>query len=185
MLFRFLLIGLAASLASPSRAEAPETQEASAAAIDWVARGCTPEAAFGLRFGEQATEPGFRRLDEGHWPFSRLTLRSTERSRRLFLVETVGMFPEAPGSTRSDPEAGLRLFEALDARIVEHGAFTSRSRVLEADGDIEITYSTPTSQPGSRVVLELTFMLGGAWVTCRDRALLDLQFREVFQSPDR
>lgn len=155
--------------------------EASAATIDWAARACTPDTAFGLRFGERAAEPRYRGLDDVHHPFSRLTLSSTERSHRLFLAETVGMFPAAPQSTRSDPEAGQRLFEALDARIVELGAFADRSRVVEDDGDIEITYSTPTARPDSRVVLEVAFMLGGVWVTCRELTLVDLQFREVFQ----
>lgn len=156
-------------------------QKASGATIDWVARACTPDAAFGFRFGEGAGEPGYHLLGEVRQPFPRLTLSRTERSRRLFRVETVGMFPAAPQSTRSDPEAGLGLFEALDARIVELGTFADRNRVVEDDGDIEITYSTPTGRPDSPVVLEVAFMLGGVWVTCKEQTLFDLHVREVLQ----
>lgn len=177
-----LLTAVVAILASaPVHSEAQEMQQADARTIDWVARACTPDAAFGFRFGERAPEPGYRLLDDARQPFPRLTLSSTERSRRLFRVETVGMFRAAPGSTQSDRPAGQRLFEALDARIVELGLFTDRRRVVEDDGDIEITYSAPTARPDSRVVLEVTLMLGGAWVTCRDEALAEQNFREVFQ----
>lgn len=174
-----VLVSLMTLLTSASAAA--QTQEASGATIDWVARSCTPEAAFGFRFGEQAAEPRYRLLDESRQPFPRLTFRSTERSRRLFMVETTGMFRLAPGSTQSDRVAGRQLFEKVDARIVELGTFSSRERVLDEDGDIDITYSRPTAQPDSRVVLEVTFMLGGVWVTCKDLALVDLQFQEVFQ----
>lgn len=178
----FILAGLAVILVSaPARSQAQEMQQADARTLDWVARACTADTAFGFRFGERAPEPGYRLLDDARQPFPRLTLSSTERSRRLFRVETVGMFRTAPGSTQSDRPAGQRLFEALDARIVELGLFTDRRRVVEPDGDIEITYSAPTARPDSRVVLEVTLMLGGAWVTCRDEALAEQNVREVFQ----
>lgn len=169
---------IALSAAAPAAAQ---TQAASAATIDWIARGCSHDTAFGFRFGEQVAEPGYRLLGESRQPFPRLTFRSTERSRRLFLVETVGMFRLAPGSTQSDREAGRQLFEAVDARIMELGAFSSRERVIDEDGDIDITFSRPTARPDSRVVLEVTFMLGGVWATCRDLELVDLQFQEVFR----
>ena len=181
MMFRScVLAGLVTLLGSASAAQTP-AQTASAATIDWVAHGCGPDAAFGLRFSERAAEPGYRLLSDAYQPFTRLTFRTTERSSRVFLVETTGMFRLAPGSTQSDPIAGRQLFEAVDARIVELGAFASRERVIDEGGDIEITYSRPTDQPDSRVVLELTFMLGGVWATCKDLALVDLQFQEAFR----
>ena len=154
-------------------------QQASPATIDWIARACTADSAFGLRFG---APPGRRHLsvDESRHPFSRVGFNSTERTGRLFLAETVGMFRLAPGSTQSDRPAGQRLFEAIDARIVELGLFSQRDYVVEEDGDIEITYSHPTADPESRVVLELTLMLGGAWFTCKDLDIWEQQFREVF-----
>jgi len=184
MTFRpFALAGLVTMLAwAPAAAQTQtQTQTASAATIDWVAHACGPEAAFGLRFGERAADPGYRLLGDADQPFTRLTFRSTERSRRVFLVETSGMFRLAPGSTRSDPVAGRQLFEAVDARIMELGAFSSRERVIDEDGDIDITYSRPVDHPESRVVLEVTFMLGGVWVTCKDLALVDQQFEEAFR----
>lgn len=156
-------------------------QEASASTIDWVARACTPDGPFGFRFGDLATGPGYHLLEDHRRPFGRLTLSHTERSRHLFRVETVGMFRAAPRSTQSDPVAGRRLFEALDGRIMELGGFTDRSRVVNDDGDIDITYSIPTSRPDSRVVLEMGLMLGGVWVTCKDQALIDVHVREVLQ----
>lgn len=182
MTFRsIVLAGLVTMLASAPAAAQTQTQTASAATIDWVAHACEPDAAFGLRFGERAADPGYRLLSEPYQPFTRLTFRSTERSRRVFLVETTGMFRLAPGSTQSDPAAGRQLFEAVDARIMDLGAFSSRERVIDEDGDIDITYSRPIDQPDSRVVLEITFMLGGVWVTCKDLALVDLQFEEAFR----
>ena len=176
-----VLAGLVALTGSASVAAQPQRQSADAATIDWVARACRTDAAFGLRFGERAAEPGYRLLGEAYQPFARLTFRSTERSRRVFLVETTGMFRLAPGSTQSDPVAGRQLFEAVDARIIELGGFSSRERVIDEHGDIDITYSRPTDQPDSRVVLEVTFMLGGVWATCKDLALVDLQFQEAFR----
>lgn len=178
VLAALITIGVSESAAAQTQAQ---VQTASAATIDWVARACTPETAFGLRFGERADDPGHRVLDDALQPFTGLSFRSTERSRRVFLVETTGMFRLAPGSTQSDPVAGRQLFEAVDARIRELGTFSSRESVIDEDGDIDITYSRPTARPESRVVLEVAFMLGGVWMTCRDLELVDLQFREVFQ----
>lgn len=91
------------------------------------------------------------------------------------------MFRLAPGSTQSDSVAGRQLLEAVDARVMELGTFSSRERLIDEDGDIDITYSRPIDRPDSRVVLEVTFMLGGVWVTCKDLDLIDLQFQEAFR----
>gem|GEM_PF-4296828 len=189
-MYRSLVLAAVVTMmgSAPAAAQTPasaqtqaQLQTASAATIDWVARACTPQTAFGLRFGERAAETGRRVFDDSLQPFTGLSFRSTERSNRVFLVETTGMFRLAPGSTQSDPVAGRQLFEAVDARIMELGAFSSRERVIDEDGDIDITYSRPTARPDSRVVLEVTFMLGGVWMTCKDLALVDLQFEEVFR----
>lgn len=174
-----ILAGLVSTL-GPSPASA-QTQEASAATLDWIARACTADTAFDIRFGDRAAEPRYRLLDDARQPFPRLTLSSTERSGRLFRVETVGMFRLEPGSTRSDAAAGRRLFEAIDGRITQLGAFSSRERVIDEDGDIDITYSHPTARPDSRVVLEVSFMLGGVWVTCKDQDLFEQHVEEVLR----
>ena|SRR5215217_6066722 len=172
-----VLLGLLPAVSAPVRDE----QTASAATIDWAARGCTADRAFGFRFGERPSEPGHRLLDDTRQPFPRLTLARTERSRRLFRVETVGMFRAAPGSTQSDREAGRRLFEAVDARIVELGGFANRSRTVDEDGDIDITYSNPIDGPDSEVVLEVTLMLGGVWISCEHQGLRRQHLEEVLR----
>lgn len=173
----FLLAGSLLGLASAALAE--PGQAASAATIDWAARGCTAEQAFGFRFGERPPEPGYRLMDDARHPFPRLTLARTERSRLLFRVETVGMFQAAPGSTQSDREAGRRLFEALDARIVELGSFADRRREVDEYGDIDIIFSNPTDGPDSGVFLKLSLMLGGAWMSCEHQGYRRQHVEEV------
>lgn len=175
----FLLAALTQILAmAPAHAQ---TRVASAETIEWVARGCTPDEAFGLRFGEPSPGPRYRSPGGDRPPFPRLTPAFTERSGLLFRVDMVGMFAAGPQSTETDAVAGERLFEAIDARIVQLGAFANRERVVDGHGDIEITYSQPTAHPDSRVVLEMTFMLGGVWVGCVDQGLREQHIREVLE----
>lgn len=182
MTFRSLVFtGLILGLSSVGPAHAHKRQTAGAATIDWAARACSAEQAFGFRFGERPPEPGHRLLDETRHPFPRLTLGRTERSGRLFRVDTVGMFPASPGSTQSDREAGRILFEAVDARIVELGLFASRERAVDEDGDIDIIFSNPTDGPDSGVVLEVSLMLGGVWMSCVHQGLKRQHVEEVLR----
>lgn len=173
---------LASLLSSPSptpSAVAREGQQATPATIDWAARGCTAEGGFGFRFGDRPSGPPYHLLGETRQPFPRVDLALTERSRRLFRVDTVGMFQAAPGSTQSDREAGRRLFEAVDARIQELGGWGRRDRVADEDGDIDITYSNPTDEPDGGVTLEVSLMLGGVWMSCLHPGLRQEHVREV------
>lgn len=161
-----LLLGLSAVSGAHAQDGAAIPKTASAETIDWAARGCNAQRPFGLRFGEAPSGTPYRLLGGNRQPFERLSLALTERSGRLFRVETVGMFQDAPGSTRSDREAGAVLFEAVDARIQALGGWGHRVRGISRHGDPEVTYSKPVDGPDSGVTLEISLMLGGVWMSC-------------------
>ena len=175
---RSLIPAVLVALAGVSPAHA-QVQTASQDTIDWIALGCTPEDAFGHRFGQRVQGARVRPLGEDRQPFQRLTLAVTEKTGLLFRAETVGMFPAGPQSTDSDAVAGQYLFEAIDARIVQLGVFGYRQRAVDQNGDVEITYAQPVARPDSRATLQLTFMLGGVWASCHDDELHEQHVREV------
>lgn len=118
-------------------------------------------------------------MGDNRQPFERLTLAVTERSGRLFRIETVGMFREAPESTQSDREAGEVLFEALDARIQTLGGWGHRVRGISRHGDPQVAYSNPADGPDSGVTLEISLMLGGVWMSCEHPGFRQQHVEEV------
>lgn len=175
-----LLLGLSAVPGAHARDGAAIPKTASAETIDWAARGCNALSPFGFRFGERPSGRPNVQLGETRHPFRNVTQVLTYTSKRTFRIDTMGMFQDAPGSTQSDREAGRILFEAIDARIQVLGNWARRERVVDEHGDITITYNGPSDAPDSDVKLEMTLMLGGVWMNCRNEDLYLEHLREAF-----
>lgn len=172
----WLTTGLALAMASAPAAAALEIPETSPAVIAAVARGCTPDTAFGFDFGQRYEGGRMRQLDPGMVPFNSVEVMATQRSKTLVGVDLWGYHPDDSGTSDERRAAATVLLDQIDAAVEEAGLFGNRSWDEESE---TVIYAGPVADPASDVRLQLSQLGVSVIVGCADQSLRQLAMDEA------